>query len=382
MTLVSLILPQTATHPVPTTRAESYCRALAEAGYEVEMLVSGVAAERAEELPEGISGRARRIEATEPGLAGAAFAGLREATGELLVVLDPTMGYSPWDVLRVAEAVRRGPADLAIASRFLPSDPQAPSAGRGWARGLLGRLAGLLTGASDPLSGLIALRRPVFWEALDGLRPLGTKFAFELLTRTNGLWVEVPCQAGWPAPRPELGLDDLRHLKRMADHRYGNASRLAQFCVVGASGMVVDLTCYALFQLIFDRTWLAARPVPFIGGPVSLAVAGALAIGIALTWNFWWNRRLTFSYARGGSILRQYFYYALSNFLGIALSFTLRLMLPSSFPFFHRHKLAAAVVGIVAATGISFSMSRWVVFSPRPASTPPDSAMAEPSPAP
>ena len=53
------------------------------------------------------------------------------------------------------------------------------------------------------------------------------------------------------------------------------------------------------------------------------------------------------------------------NALGIALSFSLRLYLPSKIGFFRQHKLAAAVVGIVAATGISFSMSRWVVFSRR-----------------
>jgi hypothetical protein len=54
----------------------------------------------------------------------------------------------------------------------------------------------------------------------------------------------------------------------------------------------------------------------------------------------------------------------LSNALGIALSFTLRLTLPRQFGFFAKHRLAAAVVGIVAATGISFTMSRWLVFRP------------------
>ena len=56
----------------------------------------------------------------------------------------------------------------------------------------------------------------------------------------------------------------------------------------------------------------------------------------------------------------------MSNALGIGLSFTLRLALPLRVAFFAKHKLAAAVVGIVAATGISFSMSRWLVFRPRP----------------
>ncbi len=52
--------------------------------------------------------------------------------------------------------------------------------------------------------------------------------------------------------------------------------------------------------------------------------------------------------------------------MAIALSFTIRLYLPTKVGFFARHRLAAAVVGIVAATGISFSMSRWIVFSRRP----------------
>ena len=39
---------------------------------------------------------------------------------------------------------------------------------------------------------------------------------------------------------------------------------------------------------------------------------------------------------------------------------------PCAAIFFNRHKLAAAVVGIVGATGISFSMSRWMVFSRTP----------------
>src|SRR5437588_10068202 len=98
-----------------------------------------------------------------------------------------------------------------------------------------------------------------------------------------------------------LSLDDLRHLKRLADDRFGNASRLVQFCAVGASGMVVDLSSYALFQLIFSRTWMARQTFRLVGGPLDLAVAGALAIALALTWNFALNRRLTFSYARGGS---------------------------------------------------------------------------------
>ena len=39
------------------------------------------------------------------------------------------------------------------------------------------------------------------------------------------------------------------------------------------------------------------------------------------TWNFSLNRRLTFSYARHLSIIRQFLTYAASNSIGIAVSF-------------------------------------------------------------
>jgi dolichol-phosphate mannosyltransferase len=229
-------------------------------------------------------------------------------------------------------------------------------------------LTRFLVGTTAPLSGLIALTRETVQDARSRYAPIGSLFALELLIKTAGRRVEVPILMDDRGPRARIRLDEVRHLKRLADARFGNASRLVQFCMVGASGMVVDLTCYALFQLVFSRTTLAGLRTPVVGGSLDLAAAGALAIVLALTWNFSLNRRLTFNDARQGSIVRQYLTYALSNALGIALSFSLRLMLPSRIEFFAHHRLAAAVVGIVGATGISFSMSRWLVFSRRPAS--------------
>jgi dolichol-phosphate mannosyltransferase len=164
----------------------------------------------------------------------------------------------------------------------------------------------------------------------------------------------------------QVRLSDLRPLKHVLDSRFGNYSRLAQFCMVGASGMVVDLSFYALFQWLFSFTALAMAKSALFGGTWHLAIAAALAISIALVWNFTLNRRLTFNDARKGQLLRQFLTYALSNALAILLSFSVRLYLPSRIDFFNRHRLAAAVVGIVAATAISFSMSRWLVFARKP----------------
>jgi dolichol-phosphate mannosyltransferase len=161
------------------------------------------------------------------------------------------------------------------------------------------------------------------------------------------------------------------------DGRYGNLSRLIQFCAVGFSGMFVDLTCYAIFQWLLSFTRLASLRSTLFGSSWVLAVSAALSIGIALLWNFTLNRRLTFNDARRGSWPRQFLTYALSNALAIAFSFTLRLYLPTQLDFFARHRLAAAVVGIVAATGLSFSMSRWIVFTRRVDPKPPEPHAAQ-----
>src|SRR5262249_34781728 len=91
--------------------------------------------------------------------------------------------------------------------------------------------------------------------------------------------VDVPVRPLLPQSRRALEVNDLRNLKRLADHRFGNASRLVQFCMVGASGMVVDLSTYALFQWVFARSALASIPSPVKGITLDLATAGALAIG-------------------------------------------------------------------------------------------------------
>jgi dolichol-phosphate mannosyltransferase len=178
--------------------------------------------------------------------------------------------------------------------------------------------------------------------------------------------VDVHVPVGPRFRRQRFQLQDIRPLKHVLDGRYGSFSRLIQFCCVGASGMVVDLTLYALFQWLLALTPLAAARSDRFGFSWQLAIAAALSISIALLWNFSLNRRLTFNDARGGSWVRQFLTYVLSNALAVAFNFSVRLYLPTQVEFFARHRLAAAVVGIVAATGISFSMSRWIVFTRRP----------------
>ena len=335
MARVSLILPIAPGTKVSAERVASYRRALESLGTSVEIVVSD-----------------------QPGLARAAVEGIRDATGDFLLVLDSTQGYAPNDLVTLALPLLENEAEVVVAR------------GTGAVSGTFGRAIRPVLGSAAPFSGLIGLTREAAQQADSSFAPVGARFALELLARTRGRRMdrEVGLAANGFSPRP--GLDDLRHLKRLADDRLGNFSRLIQFCMVGASGMVVDLTSYAVLQKVFSRSPLAGQDTPLLGQPLDLAAAGGLAIAMALVWNFLLNRRLTFSYAREGSIVRQFLTYALGNALGIALSFSIRLYLPGQVEFFNRHRLAAALVGIVVATGISFSMSRWVVFRRRTVATP------------
>jgi len=366
---VSLILPLARGDILPGHRVTEYREILERQGtFEaVEVIVA-----RATEL-EGAAGRAPHVLLHDDHAAGMTYvatersdwsalvrAGLGASTGDHLVVLDVRRHYSPESLTRVVAPVRTGECDLAVAV--------ARRGRRPWPRVGLGVVSRLFLGTSDVFSGLFALERSVWERAGRDGAASGSSPVLDSLLRRPARCIDVPVAVDDRFHSRRFGLADLRPLKHLVDHRFGNYSRLVQFCMVGASGMVVDLSCYALLQWLLSFTRLAGRTSAFFGCSWHLAIAAAIAIAVALVWNFTLNRRLTFNDARKGSILRQFVTYAFSNALAIALSFSVRLFLPARVGFFARHRLAAAVVGIVAATGISFSMARWLVFVRRPTS--------------
>lgn len=298
--------------------------------------------------------------------------GLAAATGDIILVLDPSRKYEPEALLQVLDSLRSSDAALVVGVPRRERRRLSLRSVRSRTLTILGKLA---LGTSDGLSGLAAIRRSAVRSIIAETPTIsGSRILLDVLTWCSDRLLDEPVTTGKDDQRrlDPIRLDDVRQLKRVLDHRFGTLSRLVQFCMVGASGMVLDLSLYALLQALFVKMGFGAPASAEHEGAWSLAVAGSLSIWAALTWNFLLNRRLTFNDSRSGSIIRQYLTYALGNALGIAVSLFVRLYLPSRFTFFSQHRLMAAFVGIVAATAISFSMSRWVVFIHRP----------EPAPAP
>lgn len=352
MARVSLILPVEPGDDAAGLKAEAARQALDDAGFDAEVVFASDSAVDRDKMR--ISASARMIVTGDKGRCASALAAMDRTDAPFAVILDPSRGYEPAEVVAVARRLRDDQADLVVASRRLRAD--RPSS-------VLAHVSRRVIGSTDPLSGLIGVGRPAYGDASENFLAVGALYTLELLAKMTGKRLDVACATPLGSGRSlRISLDDFRHAKRLADHRFGNLSRLLQFCMVGASGMVIDLSLYALFQWVFASSLLAGKIVPVLGS-LDLAAAAFLSVAIALCWNFSLNRRLTFSYARHGSIARQFVTYALSNAMAVSLNLTLRLSLPRFFGFFNDHRLAAALVGVVVATGLSFSMSRWFVFS-------------------
>ena len=157
----------------------------------------------------------------ERGLATAVIHGLREAQGELCVVMDADLSHPPEAIPRLLEAMRDPQVTMAIGSRFVPGgkvDLHWPLYRRlnSWVARMLARP---LTSVKDMMAGFFCVRRREL--KLDRLAPVGYKIALELIVRHG--WkhvVEVPItfsdrSAGETKLNLAEQLDYLRHLRRL-----------------------------------------------------------------------------------------------------------------------------------------------------------------------
>ena len=126
--------------------------------------------------------------------------------------------------------------------------------------------------------------------------------------------------------------------------KYGVWSQLMQFLVVGGLGTIVNLV--ALTALLWA------------GLPMRGAVAAA--IFVAMCFNFVLNRRFSFSEARHGSRVRQFFGFVAASSVGAAVNYAVTMFMLSH-PMGMRPQ-AAALVGIAAGTLFNFVTSRYLVF--------------------
>jgi len=293
----------------------------------------------------------------ERGLSSAITRGFREARGDLLLCMDADLSHPPEAILEMVRTQQAQQADMVIGSRYIAGGKTEE--GWGLFRWLNSRVAGLLarplTAVRDAMTGFFVMPRPVFERAKD-LNPIGYKFALELI-------IKCPCRKVVEIPiffadrqrgESKLNLREqaryILHLKRLYDYRYGRASRFVQFCLIGASGVVVNLLTYAILLR------LGLMP----------GLAYALAIWVSMTWNFWPNHYLTFDLTAHHPVWPRYGRFVVTCAFGAVVNWSITMALLHNVAWFSAHEYIAALAGIATGTVFNFLISHdWAFRGPR-----------------
>ena len=222
----------------------------------------------------------------ERGLARAVVLGWQEAQGEILAVMDGDLQHPPETLVSLIEALEKQRADIAVASRHVRGGGVSKwnilRRGISWGATLAASwlLPGTLATVRDPMSGYFALHRSV----IEGctLKPEGYKILLEVLGRGQyQTVVEVPYvfierRQG----HSKLGLRQYRefvtHLLRLS-WETRELQRFAKYCLVGVTGVLVNMTVLALLT----------------EAGMAYLLAGVLAVETAIVTNFllheWWS---------------------------------------------------------------------------------------------
>ena len=290
------------------------------------------------------------VRTQDRGLSPSVLDGLQRAEGDVLIVMDADLSHPPERIPSMIEALREG-SDLVIGSRYVEGGTTSHDWGFG--RWLNSRVATLLarpfTHVADPMSGFIALRRSTFRSGRD-FNPVGYKIGLELIVKCGCKRVgEIPIHfENRKFGESKLSLREqlkyLQHLRRLAIHKYGTWSHFTQFAAVGALGALANLALLTAFLRL--------------GVPASWAVASAIAV--TMVFNFVLNRRFSFSYARGGSIVRHFFGFVAACSLGALVNYALTLTLMQ--PPIGASPQIAALAGIAAGSLLNFLTNRYLVF--------------------
>jgi len=284
------------------------------------------------------------------GLSPAVMDGLERAKHPVVVVMDADLSHPPEVIPSMVLALDAG-QEFVFGSRYVAGG--STDGDWGFLRWLNSQIATWLalplTSAKDPMAGFFAFRRELLQRART-LDPVGYKIGLEIIVRCHVTNVgEVPIHFSDRAKGEsklsfKVQLQYLQHLRRLYAYRYGVWFQLAQFLVVGLSGVVVNLgVLTALLQF---------------GIRARLALAGGIVVSMFT--NFLLNRRFTFSYARDRAWLPQLGGFMIACGIGAVVNYAVASSLHSAYP--ETALQIAALGGIVAGTLFNFVANRFLVF--------------------
>ncbi len=299
------------------------------------------------------------LQGEKRGLGAAYIRGMRHALEALgadaVFEMDADFSHKPTDVPRLIAALEQG-ADFAIGSRYVPGG-SIPGEW-GWHRRMNSRFGNVVARyvagiyrVHDCTAGFRAIRSDVLRRVDFGaLRVQGYAFQIALLHAAaagGARVVELPVEfIDRTVGESKLGIKDIiEFLRSAAWIRFQSSKVFLKFCIVGASGVLVNL---GLFTLL-----LALGVNKFLASP--------LAIECSIITNFFGNNYWTFrrrSLASGVHVRGLRF--NVVSILSLAISYGTFVILSQAFP-----TVAPQVhqfIGIVPATLVNYFLNSYWTF--------------------
>ncbi len=279
--------------------------------------------------------------------------GIKAADSDRVLVMDADLSHPPQVIPAMVAKLDQDENSFVMGSRYMAGG----SFDRDWSlwrffnSHVATLLASPLTTSSDPMSGFFALNRQ--FVDVESLRPIGYKIGLELMVRGRFSGVsEVAIQfkdrtVGESKMNFGQQWKYLRHLRRLYLHRFKGWAEFVHYGAVGASGFVVDILFYYLFQ--------------YLG--LGHQSARALSFWPAVSSNWALNRVTTFGERKRRPRTRQWLEFVGSSMIGFSLNWGIYYWLTSQVAFFDEFRLLALIGGIAGASLFNFAASTLFIYS-------------------
>jgi dolichol-phosphate mannosyltransferase len=291
------------------------------------------------------------------GLGGAVVAGMREASGRWIVVMDGDLQHPPELIPDLIAAGRQQGKDLVVASRY---SENGDASSFGAIRALVSRSStlaakavfpGKLRHVDDPMTGFFLVRRSSL--DLDRLRPNGFKVLLDIVARTPGLrTTSVPFQFGerHSGTSKASFREGLRFLNLLFTLRVGSSiARFSGFGVVGVSGLVINSLLLAFFTEILGIYYMLSMVMATQGSTL---------------WNFSLSEYVVFNRqgSHNGQARRAALFFAMNNVALLArgpIVFNLT-------SHFGMNYLISNLASMAALLVLRFALADWIIWRSQP----------------
>lgn len=196
---------------------------------------------------------------SDHGLSSAVMAGMEASTGRVIAVIDADMQHDERVLPQMVELIASGEADLVVGTRGAEGGSYGTwSPFRrfvSWVAATIARIF-LRVSTTDPMSGFFAISRDAYRKAAPAVNPQGFKILLEFIGRNPGLRVS---EVGYEFRNRVHGETKMSpsiirsYLLAVFELRFGRQvkGQFFLYSLVGASGVVVNLVVFSVFEL-FD----------------------------------------------------------------------------------------------------------------------------------